>query len=207
MTRYEIGRPCHVAAPAAGQAAHYAPWLEAALLVRIEIAAWQLRDEDWAYWAALLDASGKPTGEPRRFDRGRYAMAPGEPEGLMPLATDPIGESVAHSFVDAVLARWHPRVHRQAALDLVSRLDEPREEFRRRCLTLLRPLLGRDGAAGENLAERLGRIASGVETVDLGREEIAVRYARVGVVWYPAGREPAQSAAALMTGGAVRGER
>jgi hypothetical protein len=185
----------------------FSPWIEAALLLRIEVAAWAFREDSWAHWTAPLDSGGSPCGAARPFDPGRHAMTPGEPEGLEPASAVRIGEPAARAFVDAVLAQWRPVLHRQPMLGLVSRLDEPRDEFRKRCLGLLRPLLNRTGTSGEELAEKLARVAADIASVSIGREEIAVRHAEVGVVWYPAGREPATTAVDLMTTGTARGGR
>ena len=50
-------------------------------------------------------------------------------------------------------------------------------------------------------------MAAGIESLVPGAGRLEVRHARVAVVWYPDGREPAVPAAELMVAGAVRGAR
>lgn len=207
MTRFEIAAPCHVPALPGGGAGRHAAWIEAALLVRVTVPEWQYGEETWVHWTASVGEDGRPIAVPRRFDPGRFAVAPGEPDPAVSKGAVRVGEADARKFVAGVLAQWNPVVHRQSTLGLVSRLDEPRDEFRKRCLALLRPLLHGGGADRDAVASRLAQIAAGIESEALRHDRFAVRHARIGLVWYPDGREPAAPAAELMIAGGVRGNR
>jgi hypothetical protein len=132
---------------------------------------------------------------------------PGRPERAGTSGAGDVTDRSAVALVAAVLAEWRPLLHRQPALGLVSTLDESRDGFRRRCLGLLRPLLLDRAAPAESVAERLAQLAAGIESRSLDLADAAVRVARVGLVWYPASREPAALPAELMARGAPRGTR
>jgi hypothetical protein len=205
VTRYEIAPACRVAASPGSRPAAWSPWLEAALSLRVTVPEWQHDEGSWAHWAA---PAGDPAAAPRRYDPGRFAVVAGAPDAAA-AGTAPAGldEVAARGFVERVLAGWRPALHRQSSLGLVSRLDEPREEFRRRCLALLRPLLSGGGADREAVAARMAKVAAGIESLVLEAGRLEVRHARVAVVWYPDGRVPAVPVAELMVGGAARGAR
>ncbi len=205
--RLEIAGPCHVPSASDAASALYAAWLEAALLVRVAVADWDYGEETWAHWTSPVGGDGRTTAAPSRFAPARFAVTPGEPERGPATGSLRLGEKEAREFVATVLAHWHPALHRQPELGLVSRLDEPRDEFRKRCLSLLRPLLLAGTAGRETIAGRLARIAAGIESLPLSVEQITVRHARLGLVWYPEGRAPAVPAAELMVAGAIRGAR
>jgi hypothetical protein len=204
--RLEIAPACHVVAPPGDVAPCHSAWLEGALRLRATVVPWHFREEAWSHWAAPLGGDGASWGAPRRFDPGRFALAPGRPDGAT--APDPaLGEQAAAAFVELVIGQWRPVLHRQPELALVSRLDEPLEEFRRRCRSALRPLLTAGPADPAELATESARLSAAIESISLGGEEIIVLHGRIGVVWYPVGREPAAASPELMLAGAARGGR
>jgi hypothetical protein len=205
MVRWEPLTVRHVQ-PAPGRAARtWGAWLEAALLVRTTVSAWEHADEGWLHWAVRLTADGAPAGDVVSFDPGRHASASGEPpSGERTHGPIVLDEGMARRWLAGTLAAWRPALHRHADLGLVSRLDEPGEEFRKRCLTPLRPLLQGRGKVSAEAAERLSRLARGIETIQLAPEHLDVRCARVAVVWYPCKAEPASAGGDPMVTGQAR---
>jgi hypothetical protein len=207
VSRLEIAPTCHVAAPAGSAVPDFSPWLEVALRLEIAVAAWQVREQAWSHFAMPLAPDGSVRGAPRRFDPARHALVQGQPASGV-IDPDPVaGDDVLVAVVERLIGQWRPLLHRQPALDLVSRLDEPLEEFRRRCRGVLRPLLAARPADAAALAEQAARLTAAIESISLGVDEITVLHGRARVVWRPAGREPAPASAELMLLGAPRGGR
>ena len=208
MVRWEFQPECHVRPSSGGGACAWDAWLEAAVLMRATVAAWEYADEVWLHWAVRLDVAGAPEGDVRGFDPGRYARAAGRPPGgahhRSPIVLD---EAMARGWVSGRVAAWRPVVHRHAELGIVSRLDESADEFRKRCLAPLRPALRSGGVAAVAVAERLGDLARGIETLRFEPGHHELRCARVAVVWYPAGTAPACAGGDAMVTGAPRGRR
>jgi hypothetical protein len=207
MDRVELAPPCRIAAPPGGGGGPLLPWMEAALLVRVRLPAWQHREEAWLHWAVALAPDGSPAASPRRFEPGRYAREPLAGGTTIGADVPGPGEAEARAFVGDLLASWRPVVHRHVELGLVSGLDEPREAFRRRCLAALRPLLTDATGRRESAAAELARVAGGIETAVVERADVELRFARVGVGWYPEGREPVLPPDELLITGAARGAR
>ena len=201
--------PRHVPPARGVETGAWSPWLEAALLVRTEIPAWEHAEEAWLHWTFRVTPDGRPFGPARAYDPSCHAAVPGEPEtgGGPPLPE--IREAAARELVAEHLAGWRPVVHRHRELGVISRLDEPGETFRKRCLSPLRPLLQRDGASmpPAEIAARLGTLASGIETAHLGADSLELRCARLAVVWYPAGIGPALAPVDPMVSGPAKESR
>ena len=200
----------HVLPSPDGSDGGWTAWIEAALLVRAEIPAWDHVEETWVHWAFRPAAEGAPAGPAPSNDPAVRAAVPGAPaiEGQARPATA-IDEAAARELVAGHLARWRPAVHRQRDLGIVSRLGEPRETFRKRCLSPLRPLLraGAGAIAQAELAARLVALASGIETIQLGADSLELRCARMAVVWHPEGAGPASAPPDVMATGAAKEKR
>jgi hypothetical protein len=209
MVRFEISQPRRVRPPDGADAAAWVPWLETALLVRVEIPAWGHAEETWLHWAFRVAPDGRPGGAALAYDPGCRAAIPGAPEAGVERFPTRIRESEVCGFVAEQLASWRPVVHRHRELGVVSRLDEPAESFRRRCLAPLRPLLQRGGAstARAEVAARIGALASGIESMRLGAASLSVRCAQAAEVWYPEGTGPALSPADRMVAGTAQEAR
>jgi hypothetical protein len=82
-----------------------------------------------------------------------------------------------------------PQVHYHPVLRLSSRLDEPREEFRRRCANIFSRVARQQGGATSG-REAGARLAEVYESRTLTSDELEVLWWRVGVGWYPNGVEP-----------------
>ena len=194
------------AAPGA-RAGVFAPWVEAALRVRILVVEWGHAEESWVHWAIPVAAGAAVPGKTRPFDPGRRAGMPGDPPiGAQrpPFVLDAGG---AHAVATQLLALWQPRLHRHAGLGLVSGLGEDAASFRRRCLSPLAALLRQGVMAGEEGAATVARLAGDIETRPLDAGTMEVLVARVGVAWYPAGTSPQDASGELLIGGAVRATR
>jgi hypothetical protein len=85
-------------------------------------------------------------------------------------------------------------VHYNAALRLPSRLDEPVEAFRQRCMSLFGPVPVRPEGSDRN-GKETARLAAAIESRALSGDELEVLVWRVGVGWYPTGVEPTPASA------------
>jgi hypothetical protein len=189
-------------------APRWAPWIEVALLVRASVPAWAWAATEWVHRAAEVAGDGTPAGEPVPFEPSARAAFPGEPPPDRRAGPPPrLDHEKARALAVAVLAAWRPAVHRHAELALVSRLDEPADEFRRRCLAPLRPLLQGGGPPPADAAARLAALARGIQSMTLGPEHLDALCARVAVAWHPAGGGPRPAAGDAMVAGTVRERR
>lgn len=207
MTGPELEPPRHVLPRPGDPCGSWVPWLELSLLVRANVREWGHVESAWFHRAFAVGSDGSPAGDAVPFDPAARAAVPGEPpamNGDRPPAA--VAKGAAREVVAAVLSNWRPAVHRHPELEVVSRLDEPADEFRRRCLAPLRPLVqaGGGGAAAAARAARLGALARGIETVRLDPECLEVLIARLAVVWYPAGSGPRPPASDPMVAGGAR---
>jgi hypothetical protein len=188
--RPELVPPRIVSAPAGTAPADYRPWVEVAALVRVSFAGWDSSDEAWVHWAVpviegILDLNGAVS-----FDPGRRAAFPGEPPVELQRGEATLDEPGASSLGEALLSQWEREVHYHPVLRLASRLDEPSEAFRRRCVALATQAVPRrEGSAWD--PKEATRLAAAIESRVLTGEALEVRHWRVGVGWYPAGVEPA----------------
>jgi hypothetical protein len=187
--RPELVPPRIVSARAGSAPAHYRPWVEVAALVRMTIAAWGSSDETWVHWAVpVVEDSPDPDGGVP-FDPGRRAAFPGDPAPELRAGEAAIDEGSAAGLCQSLRDRWRPQVHYHPVLRLSSRLNEPREEFQRRCASVFsRAARQRGGAASDR--EAGARLAAAFESRTLTGDELEVLWWRVGVGWYPAGVEP-----------------
>jgi hypothetical protein len=186
----------------------WAAWIEVALLVRAEVPAWAWAESAWLHRAIAVAGEGRPGGTSVPFEPAARAASPGEPPLERRAGPPPrVGREEARALAAAVLASLRPEVHRHAELGLVSRLDEPAGEFRRRCLAPLRALLPGGGPPSADAAARVAALVRGIETVALGAGQLATEYARVGVAWYPVGSGPRPAESDAMLAGAARGQR
>ncbi len=181
----------------------FVPWLEVSALVRVRVGEWRHDDRLWVHWAVPCP-EGSPRAEAARpFDPGRRAGLAAEPPAAGRVTATPTDQAA----VDAAsrwIARWRPLLHRQADLELVSRLGETGEEFRRRCLNMFGPAIRSGQLRGAEAQGELARLAAGVESRVLGPAEIEAESLQVRVAWYAQGDEPLLAGAELLVDGAVR---
>lgn len=199
-------RPARTLSAPAGQSkAGYRPWIEVAVQVRVSVPEWGLDETGWVHWAVPVRVGRPDLNAALPFDPGRRAAVVGEPPGELRRSEASLDGSETARICEVLLARWQPRVHFHSVLRIPSRLEEPLEDFRRRCLRLLPPLLRGGGLQGSEAAEA-ARLAASIESRALADDELLVLTLRVGLGWYPAGVEPAAAPAdPLMRGPAWRG--
>jgi hypothetical protein len=190
VKRPDVVRPRTISAPTGTAPVGYRPWVEVAAAVRVSVTGWGLDDTSWVHWAVpVSEGEAEPLGAVT-FDPGRRAALPGEPSPELRRGEAALDETVAARLCEALLARWRPRVHYNAALRLPSRLDEPLEAFRQRCIGLFGPVPGRRQGTDRDVKETQ-RLAAAVESRVASGNEFEVLHWRVGVGWYPTGVEPA----------------
>jgi len=181
----------------------FMPWLEVSALVRVRVAPWRHDDRLWVHWAVPCP-EGRPRADAARpFDPGRRAGLSAEPPGARRVAPAPTD----HAAVDTasrLLAAWRPQLHRQADLELVSRLGETGGEFRHRCLRMFGPAVRSGRLPDADARAGLARLAAGVESRTLEPVEIAAESLQVRVAWYAQGDDPAPAGSDLLVDGAVR---
>jgi hypothetical protein len=198
-------RPARTLSAPAGQAkAGYRPWIEVAARVRVSVPGWGLDEAGWVHWAVPV-RQGRPEPEAATtFDPGRRAAFPGEPPGELRRDEASLDVSAAARLCEALLARWQPRVYFHPVLGVASRLDEPLEDFRRRCMRLLEPVMRGAAASGREAPDQT-RLVAPIESLSLPGDRLQVLSLRAGVGWYPEGVEPAPPPAdPLMQGQAWR---
>jgi len=180
-----------LSAPAGRPEAGYRPWIEVAAQVRVSVPEWGLDEAGWVHWAVPV-RQGRPEPEAAAaFDPGRRAAVSGEPPGELRRGEASLDDSAAAGICEALLARWQPRVHFHPILRLASRLDEPLEGFRQRCMRLLEPVL-RGAAEGDAEALARSRLQAPIESLALAGDRLGLLNLRAGVGWYPEGVEPAK---------------
>jgi hypothetical protein len=194
VRRPDLVRPRTISAPAGAAPAGYRPWIEVAAVVRVSVAGWGLDDTSWVHWAVPVSEGQPEPSSAVTFEPGRRAALPGKPSPELRRGEAALDETAAAGLCEALLARWRPRVHYDAALRLPSRLDEPLEAFRRRCLGLFGPVPGRREGCDRG-GEEAERLAEAIESRALSGDELEVLLWRVGVGWYPTGVEPAPASA------------
>ncbi len=189
VTRVELSPPRTISAPAGARAAPYRPWVEISALARVAVPDWGLTDSLWIHWAVpMRDGSAEPD-RAVAFDPGRRAATPGQPAPEARASSGELDQAGAEIVREALVARWSPLLHYHRGLRLASRMDEPIDGFRRRCLALLVPLVRRLDATGGGEGSSL--LVGAIETRALGSGELEVVHWRLGVGWYPSGIEPA----------------
>jgi hypothetical protein len=194
VKRPDLVRPRTISAPTGTAPVGYRPWVEVAAVVRVSVAGWGLDDTSWVHWAVpVSDGQAEVLGAVT-FDPGRRAALPGEPSPELRRGEAALNETAAARLCEGLLARWQPRVHYNAALRLPSRLDEPLEAFRQRCIDLVGPVPGRREGSDRD-GKETARLAAAIEGRALSAEELEVLLWRVGMGWYPTGVEPAPASA------------
>jgi hypothetical protein len=179
-----------LSAPAGQPEAGFRPWIEVGVQVRVCVPEWGFEETGWVHWAVPV-RQGQPEPEAAAtFDLGRRAAVAGEPPSELRRAEASLDGPAAGQICEALLARWQPHVHFHPVLRLASWLDEPLEEFRRRCVRLLEGVLRGAAARGKGAAER-PRLEAAIETVALAGEQLQVLNLGAGVGWYPESVEPA----------------
>lgn len=152
----------------------------------------------FAHWAAPWE--GKTSGLAwRRFDPGRWAAFSGAPPGVAVSAVT-LGE--AETLVGEVMELLPREMYHQPQLGLVSGFDESFAAFRHRCLkavarTVQEGLLRREPAA----AQAVARVVDGIQRRSLKPQERQLLEARVGLAFYPEGKEPSVASENLMVEG------
>lgn len=194
VKRPDLVRPRTISALTGTAPVGYRPWVEVAAVVRVSVAGWGLDDTSWVHWAVpVSEGQAEPQGAVA-FDPGRRAAVPGEPSPELRRSEAALDEAAAARLGEALLARWRPRVHYSAALRLPSRLDEPLEAFRQRCIGLFGSVPGRCEGFDRD-GKETKRLAAAIESRALSGDELEVLLWRVGVAWYPTGVEPAPASA------------
>jgi hypothetical protein len=181
----------------------FVPWLEVSALVRVRVEEWQHDDRLWVHWAVACPGGAPRLDAARPFDPGRRAGQTGEPSGIQRRGTAPHHRTAVEA-AQRLLADWRPLLHRQGALGLVSRPDEPVEQFRHRCLGALGPAIRSGGLRGDGAQAALARLAGGIESRTLGPAELEAESLQVRVAWYAEGDEPALAGADLLVDGTAR---
>ncbi len=189
LMRPEFSAPRTVSSPAGGELQRYRPWVEVSALVRVSVAGWDVAETAWVHWAVPVKDGRADLEGTVVFDPGRRAAAPGEPAAELRAGESALDEEEAVRVCEALAERWRPRLHFHNQLRLASRLDEPPDAFRRRCLALLAPVL-RNVDSSRRKGE-FARLAASIESRELRAGELHVLRWRVGVGWYPSGIEPA----------------
>lgn len=190
--------PRTVAPGGEGEGKPLSPWLEVTLLVRVSVPEWSMEELAFSHWAAPWE--GKTTGLPwRRFDPGRWAAFSGVPADV---AVAPLTVAEAEVLVGDVMAFLPQEMYHQPLLGLNSAFDEGFSAFRHRCLkavarTVQEGLLRRDPAAAQVVA----RVVDGIQRRSLKPEERELLEARVGLAFYPEGKEPSVASGNLMVEG------
>jgi hypothetical protein len=198
--------PRWIGARGASDGAEFVPWLEVSALVRLRVDAWRHDDRFWVHWAVPCPGGAPQPGSARRFDPGRRAGQAGEPHEAGRGGQAP-GDDVARNTAARLLAGWRPLLHRHELLELVSRADEPVEQFRRRCLAAFGPAVRSGELRGEQAQATLARLADGIESRTLGPAEVEAESVQVRIAWYPADEPPTTAADDLLLVGAVRQAR
>jgi hypothetical protein len=195
--------PRWIHARGASGGAEFVPWLEVSALVRVRVDAWQHDERLWLH-RAVPCADGAPRLDAARaFDPGRRAGRAGEPADSLRAGAPP-DERAALEAGARLLAGWRPLLHRHDLLGLVSRPDEPVEQFRHRCLGALGPAIRSGGLRGDGAQAALARLAGGIESRALGAGEVEAESVQVRIAWYPADEPPTTNADDLLLVGAVR---
>jgi hypothetical protein len=192
VKRPDVVRPRTISAPTGTTPVGYRPWVEVAAVVRVSLAGWGLDETRWVHWAVpVSEGRVEPLGAVT-FDPGRRAAVPGEPSPELRRGEAALDETAAARLCEALLARWRPQEHYNAALRLPSRLDEPLEAFRQRCIGLFGSVPGRRNRSDRD-AKEIERLAAAIESRVLSGDELEVMHWRVGVGWYPTGVQPASA--------------
>jgi len=181
----------------------FVPWLEVSARVRVRVEEWRHDDRLWIHWAVPCPGGSPRVEASRPFDPGRRAGQAGEPSGFRRRGTAPEHRTVVET-AQRLLADWRPLLHRQSALGLVSQPDEPVEQFRRRCLGGLGPMIRSGQLRGAGAQAAMAHLAGEIESQMLGPAELEAESLQVRVAWYAEGDEPALAGADLLVDGAVR---
>lgn len=187
--RPELVPPRIVSAPAGTEPTRYRPWVEVAALVRTTIAPWDSSDDTWVHWALPVVEEIPDPDAVVAFDPGRRAAFPGDPAPELRGGEVAIDEASVAGLCQSLRDRWRPQVHFHPVLRLCSRLDEPHDEFRRRCVSIFGRAAQQQGGATSD-PEAAVRLAEAFQSRILTGDELEVLWWRVGVAWYPAGIEP-----------------
>jgi hypothetical protein len=186
--RLSLVPPRTVSRPTNSTTAEYQPWVEVSVLARFVVPAWDVEETAWVHRAAPIDGGVADVERVVGFDPGRRAATPGAPPSTARAGAADLGEEEALRICRAIADRWRPSLHFHPRLRLVSRVDEPSETFRRRCLAVMLPALRKLDAAHRAL--ETAKLLAEVESRELDRGELVVLVWRVGVGWYPSGTEP-----------------
>ncbi len=167
-------------------------------MVRVSVPDWGVEEVAFFHWAAPWE--GKTTGLAwRRFDPGRWAAFSGLPAAV---ALVPLTVAEAETLVAEVRKLLPREMYRQPLLGVSSAFDESFSAFRHRCLkavarTVKEGLLRREPAA----AQAVAHVVEGIERRSLKPEECELLEARVGLTFYPEGKEPSVASENLMVEG------
>lgn len=175
VKRPDLVRPRTLSAPTGTAPVGYRPWVEVAAVVRVSVAGWGLDDTSWVHWAVPVSEGQAELLGAVTFDPGRRAAFPGEPSPELRRGEAALDETAAARLGEALLARWRPRVHYNTALRLPSRLDEPLETFRQRCIGLFGPEPGRRKGSDRDVKET-ERLAAVIESRVLSGDELEVMH-------------------------------
>lgn len=199
--------PRTISAPSGWAGRVFLPFVEITARAEIEVAEWRFREPVWLHWAAPVLGGSVQAAAARRFDPGRRAAAPGEPDRARrsPGAVPSAGEMAA--LGNAVAREWRCELHRHSRLDLVSRLDEPLDEFLRRCRALVGSALRAGAVEKESVAAEIHRLGAETESRALGAEHLRVMSVEARLGWYPEGVRPDLAEGTLMVTGEPRGAR
>ncbi len=167
-----------VSAPVGRSGHTFVPWVEVGARVHIDVPVWGFEEETWVHWAVPFRGGIPDLEAAARFDPGRRAAVPGEPPEALRLGGAPLDGREAERLCGALFERWRPSLAYHTALRAASLLDEPVEDFRRRCERLIREVAAQAPA-------------SAIESRSLEPDEITVLTLRAGIAWYPEGIGPA----------------
>ncbi|MGE5236596.1 MAG: hypothetical protein ACM3O7_09625 [Acidobacteriota bacterium] len=190
MVRAEILPPRTLSRRVTERGGIFLPWVEVSAQVVVRVASWGREEAGWVHWAVPVVDGKIVIDRVRACDPGLRAGRLGGPDGLAVGTREEPSESEIREAAAALWSRCRLEVHRLGDSGPVSRIGEPRDVFRRRCLALLRPSHAREVSAGSRGAGTLASLAASIETITPGPDELEVRRLEARVVWYPPGQEP-----------------
>jgi hypothetical protein len=195
--------PRWIHARGAAGAVAIVPWLEVSALVHVRVASWRHEDRLWVHWAVPCVGGAPRVEAARPFDPGRRAGSTVEPPSARRIDAAPADREVVDAAA-RLFGGWRPQLHRQPALELVSRPGENQEDFRRRCLAVFGPAVRSGQLPGADAQKSVAEVAAGIETRTLGPAEVEAESLQARVAWYPEGDEPALAGSDLLITGAAR---
>lgn len=202
-----ITPPRTISAPSGWACGRFLPFVEITVRAEIEVDEWRFRESVWLHWAVPVRDGSVEAATARRFDPGRRAAAPGEPDSARRAAGPVPPASEMADLGTAVTRDWRGELHRHPLLDLVSRIDEPLGDFRRRCRALVGSALRAGAVAQDSVAAELHPLAAETESRALGAEHLHVLSVAARIGWYPEGEQPELALGSLLVRGEPRGGR